>query len=80
MGKHQLRLLRFAIRFYYGPESWHSYQTDRTTVKAVRDLEGMGLIVTNEHRQFQLAVPAKNLEKSDGKEPSSEEGTATTPA
>lgn len=54
MGRHQLRLLQFAIRY----PGWHSYGTDPITVRVVRSLESLGLIETNEFRQFRLTPPA----------------------
>ncbi len=53
MGRHQLRLLRFAIK--YCKESWESYGTDTTTVRAVNSLVAKGLLEVNEYRQFRLA-------------------------
>lgn len=56
MGKRQLQLLKFAIR-YSG--SWHSYGVERPTVDAVRSLEAKGLIIVNrKFRQFTLATKA----------------------
>lgn len=52
MGKNQLRLLKFAMRF----PGWHGYGKDRNTVAALRALEYYGLIeVSKETRQFRLA-------------------------
>lgn len=51
MGKNQLRLLKFAIKY---SSSWHTYGKDRSTVSAIKSLENLGLIITNEHRQFKL--------------------------
>jgi hypothetical protein len=51
MGKHQLRLLKFAIRY----RGWHGFGTDRTTTSAVRSLVRLGLLEVNEFRQFRLA-------------------------
>lgn len=54
MGKHQLRLLQFAIKYPYG---WHSYGTDESTVRAVNALCGRGLIeISDNTRQFRLAL------------------------
>ena len=52
MGRHQLRLLKFAIR----NKGWQSYGTDSTTVNAVRRLVGLGLLEVNDFRQFRLRV------------------------
>lgn len=53
MGKHQLRLLKFAI--LYCRETWSSYGTDETTVRAINSLVGKGLLEVNDFRQFRLA-------------------------
>lgn len=53
MGKHMLRLLRFALRY---PDSWHTYGTDRSTVNAVRRLSELGLLECNAVRQFRLRL------------------------
>lgn len=54
MGKHQLRLLKFAIRFCNSGKP-HSYGKDRITVRAINSLEKLGLIdVNREFRQFTL--------------------------
>lgn len=50
MGKHQLRLLKFAIKY----KGWHTFGTDSSTVNAVRSLAAAGLIEVNKHRQFKL--------------------------
>jgi hypothetical protein len=54
MGKHQLRLLKFAIR-YLSDGQWHSYGKDQTTVRAVKSLARMDLIeLSDVSRQFRL--------------------------
>ena len=53
LGRHQLRLLKFAMRY----QGWQSYGTDRSTVDAVHALSGMGLVEINDHRQFRLDQP-----------------------
>lgn len=50
MGKHQLRLLKFAIKY----SGWNGFGTDSSTVNAVRSLCRLGLLEVNEHRQFRL--------------------------
>ncbi len=50
MGRHQLRLLQFAIKF----PGWNSYGTDVPTVRAVNKLVEAKLLEVNEHRQFRL--------------------------
>ena len=59
MGKHQLRLLRFAIRF---ADEWHTFGTDQSTVRAIHSLVGKGLLETNFHRQFRLYIPGRKRE------------------
>ena len=56
MGRHQLRLLKYAIkmRLY----EWHPYGKDRSTVEALRGLEDMGLINRDTTtRKFRLVPP-----------------------
>lgn len=50
MGKNMLRVLRFAIK----SDSWCSYAKDQPTVRAIRRLEELRLIETNEFRQFRI--------------------------
>lgn len=50
MGRHQLRLLKFAIKH----KGWQGFGTDSTTVNAVKSLVRMGLLEVNEFRQFRL--------------------------
>jgi hypothetical protein len=50
MGRHQLRLLKFAIKY----SGWQGFGTDASTVNAVRSLVRMGLLEVNEFRQFRL--------------------------
>jgi hypothetical protein len=51
MGRHQLRLLKFAIKYH---NEWHTFGTDSTTVNAVKSLCRLGLLEVNEFRQFRL--------------------------
>jgi hypothetical protein len=52
MGRHQLRLLKFALRY---PNEWHSYGSDRSTVNAVRALARLELLeLSPVSRQFRL--------------------------
>jgi hypothetical protein len=54
MGRHQLRLLRFAMRY---PNGWHSYGTDATTVRAVNALAYLGLLeISSNSRQFRVNI------------------------
>lgn len=50
MGRHQLRLLKFAIKY----KGWQGFGTDVVTVSAVKSLVRMGLLEVNEFRQFRL--------------------------
>lgn len=56
MGRHQRRLLQFALAY---PYSWHSYGKDRSTVAAIRRLVELGFITTIDSRQFRLMVPER---------------------
>lgn len=51
MDKNQKRLLLFAIQYNGG---WHSYGTDRATIRAIDRLKQGGFILINGHRQFTL--------------------------
>ena len=54
MGKHQLRLLIFLLRYN---EGWHSYGTDSTTVAAVNALTKYGLIeISDSSRQMRIKL------------------------
>lgn len=48
--------MQFALAY---PYSWHSYDKDRATTRAIRRLVEMGMITTNAHRQFRLMVPER---------------------
>jgi hypothetical protein len=51
MGKHQLRLLKFAIKY----QGWHGYGTDQTTVRVVYGLVRLGILELSDiSRQFRL--------------------------
>jgi hypothetical protein len=58
MGRHQSRLLRFALRY---PCEWHSYGTDTTTSRAVQALVREGMIEVK-GRQFRLNLPRDKVE------------------
>jgi hypothetical protein len=61
MGKHELRLLRYSLRFYY-PDSWHPYGKDRSTIEALHRLEAKELItIDRSNRKWQLALNKKDL-------------------
>lgn len=54
MGKQQLRLLKFCLKY---PTTWHTYGKDYSTVRVVKSLEDKGLIIRNlKTRQFRLNV------------------------
>jgi hypothetical protein len=53
MNKNQLRLLTFLLKY---PCSWQSIGKD--SLRTARSLEGLGLIVLNEHNQARLAFNA----------------------
>ena len=52
MGRHQLRLLKVAIKH----KGWQGLGTHKATFKAVKRLVGLGLLEVNEFRQFRLKV------------------------
>ena len=53
MGRHQLRLLKFALDY----PGWQPHGTDRQTVRAVNSLARIGLIEVNPFRQFRPRQP-----------------------
>lgn len=55
-GKHQVALLDFAYRY----KGWHSYATDKTTLRAVDALVKKGCLLTNEFGQFKFVYPQPN--------------------
>lgn len=57
MGRHQLRLLKFAIKY----QGWHTYGTDKPAVKAIKSLVRLELLVENEFRQFKLNTPQQEV-------------------
>ena len=60
MGKHQARLMRFALRY---PVGWHGYGTDQTTTRAVFALARGGFLeLSDTSRQFRLALPRDRIE------------------
>jgi len=50
MGKHVLRLLKFALCY----PGWHSYYAERETLNAIRRLVKLGLIEVNKFKQFRI--------------------------
>lgn len=56
MGKHAIRLLKFAIRY----DGWNTYGKDSTTVRAIKTLVNLDFIEVNEFRQFRLKKEASN--------------------
>lgn len=56
IGKHQVKLLDFAYRY----QCWHSYSTDKTTLRAVEALVKKGCLITNEFGQFKFIYPSSN--------------------
>ena len=52
MGRHQQRLMRFALRY---PQDWHSYGTDQSTLRALQALVRYGFLeLSDTSRQFRL--------------------------
>ena len=56
MGKHAIRLLKFAIQY----DGWHGYGKDDTTVRAIKTLARLDFIEVNEFRQFRLKKGSTN--------------------
>lgn len=57
MGRHQLRLLKFALDY---PFEWHGYGTDRNTVRAINTLASIGVLeLSDTSRQFHLRRPRR---------------------
>ncbi len=54
VGRHQVKLLDFAHRY----PTWHSYSTDRDTLRAVNSLVKKGCLITNEFGQFKFVFPS----------------------
>lgn len=53
IGKNQAKLLDFAYRY----QSWHTYATDKNTLRAVKALQSKGCLVVNEYQQFRFTYP-----------------------
>ena len=50
VGKHQVNMLMFAEKY----QGWHSYTTDKTTLRALNGLLKRGSIVINDNLQFRI--------------------------
>lgn len=60
MGKNQLRLLRFAIKY---PVHWHSYGKEQPTIRALRALERKGFIEIDAGlRMFRLETTSTEIQ------------------
>ena len=53
IGKHQAKLLDFAYRY----PCWHTYATDRNTLRALKALQAKGCLLVNEYQQFKFVFP-----------------------
>lgn len=53
IGHNQCHLLAFAEKY----RGWHSFATDRATIRAIEGLKAKGCIQTNDHGQFQFVYP-----------------------
>ena len=53
VGKHQAKLLDFAYRY----QQWHTYSTDRNTLRALKALQSKGCLLVNEYQQFKFVFP-----------------------
>jgi hypothetical protein len=49
-GKNQCNLLDFAYKY----PGWHSYSSDKPTMRALNGLIARNCIVINEHNQFRI--------------------------
>lgn len=52
VGKHQVNMLQFAEKY----RGWHSYASDKTTLKALNGLLKRGSIVINDNHQFKINI------------------------
>lgn len=50
IGKNQCNLLEFAFNY----QTWHSYSSDKPTLKAIDGLIKRGSIIINEFNQFKI--------------------------
>lgn len=50
IGKNQCNMLDFAYKY----PSWHSYGSDKSTLRALQGLIARNCIVINEHNQFKI--------------------------
>lgn len=53
IGKHQVKLLDFAYRY----PQWHTYSTDRNTLRALKSLQSKCCLLVNEYNQFRFTYP-----------------------
>lgn len=54
VGKNQVKMLDFAFRY----QVWHTYATDKQTLKALDALVKKGCLITNEFGQFKFIYPS----------------------
>ena len=52
VGKYQVNMLEFAEKY----QGWHSYASDKTTLKALNGLIKRGSIVINNNQQFKINI------------------------
>jgi len=52
VGKYQVNMLQFAEKY----RGWHSYASDKTTLRALNGLIKRGSIVINNNQQFKINI------------------------
>ena len=53
VGKNQVKMLDFAYKY----KGWHSYSSDKPTLKALNGLLAKGYIEINQFEQFRFTYP-----------------------
>ncbi len=54
VGKNQCNLLNFAYKY----PNWHSYATDKSTMRALNGLLKSNCVIVNQHNQFKINLGA----------------------
>jgi hypothetical protein len=54
VGKHQCNILGFAYKY----PNWHSYSSDKSTMRALTGLIKRNCIIINQHNQFRINTGA----------------------
>lgn len=53
IGKNQAKLLDFAFKY----QGWHSYSSDKPTLRAIEGLVKRGCLEVNQYQQFRFTYP-----------------------